>query len=300
MNFPFLDPLLPDRSNPVGVGAPEQLMAAAAAIGARGMCVAKTPLPERVWPDDIPSPAPPNAPRILRELKARLSRYLDKPALWLAQLNAANGSRRQQRSERRLACVQLARAMIKYCDLRTMRIGVPGAAGWIDFTLPYLAAQAGLSERRAERALRDLQKARLVKVRRQCELEETEQGVRYKGVASIKYLTSALFEAFGLGKWLRHERTRAHLRAQRRTNQQRKRTQQGSALGAQLVEQLAGIEARARRQAAAADAAQRDAADLDRAIKLRVGELLHAHPDWDRDTLYAAARRQLAPPGDSV
>ncbi|RQQ01077.1 Crp/Fnr family transcriptional regulator [Burkholderia stagnalis] len=300
MNFPSIDPFLAGRRNSASMDAPDPFAAAAAAIDTHGTGVAKTSLPERVWPDDIPSPAPANAPRILRELKARLSRYLDKPAQWLAQLNAANGSRRQQRSERRLACVQLARAMIKYCDLRTMRIGVPGAAGWIDFTLPYLASQAGLSERRAERALRDLQKARLVKVRRQCELEETEQGVRYKGVASIKYLTSTLFEAFGLGKWLRHERTRAHLRAQRRANQQRKRTQQGAALGAQLVEQIAGIEARARRQAAAADAAQCDAADLERAIKLRVGELLHAHPDWDRDSLYAAARRQIAPPGDSA
>ncbi|KWF83451.1 Crp/Fnr family transcriptional regulator [Burkholderia cepacia] len=258
--------------------------------------VARAALPDRLWPEDIPCPAPATAPRILRELKARLARYLDRPAQWLAQLNAANGSRRQQRSERRLACVQLARAMIKYCDLRTMRIGVPGAAGWVDFTLPYLAAQAGLSERRAERALRDLQTARLVKVRRQCELEETEQGVRYKGVASIKYLTSTLFEAFGLGKWLRHERTRAHLRAQRRANQQHKRTGHGSALGAQLVGQLADIEARARRQAAAADAVQRNAAELERAIQLRVGELFAIHPTWDRDTLYAAARRQLAPP----
>ncbi|MBR8186476.1 Crp/Fnr family transcriptional regulator [Burkholderia ambifaria] len=299
MNFPSIDPFLAGRRNAASMDAPDPFVAAAAAIDSHGVGTTRVPLPERAWPDDIPSPAPTNAPRILRELKARLSRYLDKPAQWLAQLNAANGSRRQQRSERRLACVQLARAMIKYCDLRTMRIGVPGAAGWVDFTLPYLASQAGLSERRAERALRDLQKARLVKVRRQCELEQTERGVRYKGVASIKYLTSTLFEAFGLGKWLRHERTRAHLRAQRRANQQHKRTHLGSALGAQLVDQLAGIEARARRRAAVVDAAQRDAADLERAIKLRVGELLHAHPDWDRDTLYAAARRQLAPPGSA-
>lgn len=223
------------------MGAPDPFAAAAAAIDMHGVGTTRVPRPERVWPDDIPSPAPANAPRILRELKARLSRYLDKPSQWLAQLSAANGSRRQQRSERRLACVQLARAMIKYCDLRTMRIGVPGEAGWIDFTLPYLASQAGLSERRAERALRDLQKARLVKVRRQCELEQTERGVRYKGVASIKYLTSTLFEAFGLGKWLRHERTRAHLRAQRGANQQHKRTHRGSTLGAQLIEQLAAL-----------------------------------------------------------
>jgi hypothetical protein len=108
-------------------------------------------LPERVWPADIPCPAPANSPRLLRELKLRLGRYLETPQAWLPALNAANGSRRQQRSERRIACVQLVRALVKFCDVSTLRIAVPAQSGWVDFTLPYLAEQAGLSVRRAER-----------------------------------------------------------------------------------------------------------------------------------------------------
>ncbi len=50
-------------------------------------------LSERVWPADIPCPAPANSPRLLRELKLRLGRYLDTPQAWLPALNAANGSR---------------------------------------------------------------------------------------------------------------------------------------------------------------------------------------------------------------
>ncbi|WP_407712024.1 Crp/Fnr family transcriptional regulator, partial [Burkholderia contaminans] len=152
----------------------------------------------------------------------------------VAALNAANGSRRQQRSERRIACVQLVRALVKFCDVSTLRIAVPAQSGWVDFTLPYLAEQAGLSVRRAERALRDLVTARLVKSRPQCEVAVGDEGPRYRGLAAIRYVTPALFEQFGLGKWLRHERTRAHLRAQRRRNAARKSERKAHASAGQL------------------------------------------------------------------
>ncbi|MGS0971562.1 Crp/Fnr family transcriptional regulator [Burkholderia glumae] len=258
-------------------------------------------LPERVWPEDIPCPAPANSPRLLRELKLRLGRYLDTPQAWLPALNAANGSRRQQRSERRVACVQLVRALIKFCDLSTLRVAVPSKGAWIDFTLPYLAEQAGLPVRRAERALRDLVRARLVKSRPQCELQVDEQGPRYRGLAAIRYLSPALFEQFGLGKWLRHERTRAHLRAQRRRDAARKRERKhGAAAGAgQLLEQLttklAAAQARAKTRDDHGGVDRR--AEFERAVMIRVGQLKETHPDWDRDQCFRVARSQLSPPG---
>jgi len=257
-------------------------------------------LPERIWPEDIPHPAPTSAPKLLRELKVRLGRYLDTPQAWLPRLNIANGSARQQRSERRIACVQLMRALVKFCDLVTLRVAAPGKDGWIDFTLPYLAEQAGLSVRRAERALRDLIRARLIKSRPQCEVQETEQGVRYRGFAAIKYLTPALFERFGLGKWLNHERTRAHLRAQRRRDAQRKRDRKSDAAAAQLAvqlgEQIKNIQSRVKRRPPSTDVGRQ--AELERAIQLRMGDLKMQYPDWDRDRCYRVARQQLAPPGD--
>ncbi|MGW9761146.1 hypothetical protein BCO37747_04777 [Burkholderia contaminans] len=223
----------------------------------------------------------------------RLGRYLDQPAQWLGRLNAQNGSPRQQRSERRVACVQLARAMIKFCDLATLRIGVPGANGWVDFTLSYLAEQAGLPLRRAERALRDLAGAKLVKLRRQCEVQESDQGVRYKGIAAIRYIAPVLFEAFGLGRWLRHERTRALLRAQRRVSKQRKHDRKASEIATVLTDKIAAIQARSR-QSADNGTSQ---AEYDRALVLRAGQIKAEHPEWGRDACYAAARQQLAPPG---
>ncbi|WP_408580291.1 Crp/Fnr family transcriptional regulator [Burkholderia cenocepacia] len=320
MEYPFASASLPpDPSGQAGTAAhvdaaPEQdlfggIVAAArgahAGLRAQGAGLKGAPkpaaaLPERTWPEDIPHPAPASAPKLLRELKVRLGRYLDTPQAWLPRLNIANGSARQQRSERRVACVQLMRALVKFCDLVTLRVAVPGKDGWIDFTLPYLAEQAGLSLRRAERALRDLIRARLIKSRPQCEVQESEQGVRYRGFAAIKYLTPALFEQFGLGKWLNHERTRAHLRAQRRRDAQRKRDRKSDAAAAQLAEQLGDklkeMQSRAKSRAQSADVGRQ--AELERMIQIRMGELKQQHPDWDRDRCYRVARQQLAPPGD--
>lgn len=254
--------------------------------------------PARVWPADIPCPEPTNSPRLLRELKLRLGRYLETPQAWLPALNAANGSRRQQRSERRIACVQLVRALVKFCDVSTLRIAVPAQSGWVDFTLPYLAEQAGLSVRRAERALRDLVTARLVKSRPQCEVEVSDEGPRYRGLAAIRYVTPALFEQFGLGKWLRHERTRAHLRMQRRRDAARKRERKvGTGAGqllAQLADKLAAAQAKAAARGTLSESDRR--AELERAVMIRAGELKATYPDWDRDRCFRVARNQLAPP----
>ncbi|KVP43456.1 hypothetical protein [Burkholderia ubonensis] len=247
-------------------------------------------LPDRIWPENIPVPAPSNSPRILRTLSLRLERYLDRPARWLPALNAANGSRRQQRSERRIACAQLLRAMIKYCDLATLRVGIPAATGWVDLTLPFFADHAGLGVRRAERALRDLQTAGLAKVRRQCALQESSTGDRYKGLAAIKYLPPALFDAFGMRAWLQHERSRAHLRAQRRAAQQHKCERRAAAAALQ-----AALPEKSSKRFVERDQASR-LADYERSVMLCAAQLKSAHPEWGRDACYAEARRQLAPP----
>ena len=102
--------------------------ARAGSLSLAGGQPARETLPDRVWPKDIPHPPKRGrggVPAILSTLSDRLERYLNAPAEWIPSLNAANGSRRQQRSERRIACVQLLRAMLKFCDLASLRIGVP-------------------------------------------------------------------------------------------------------------------------------------------------------------------------------
>ncbi|WP_017432449.1 hypothetical protein [Burkholderia glumae] len=130
---------------------------------------------------------------------------------------------------------------------------------------------------------------------------DPQQGPRYRGLAAIRYLSPALFEQFGLGKWLRHERTRAHLRAQRRRDAARKRERKhGAAAGAgQLLEQLTTKLAAARARAKSRDAlASVDHhAEFERAVMIRAGQLKEANPDWDRDQCFRVARSQLSPPG---
>lgn len=172
-------------------------------------------------------PPPAHAPRpaILRRFNQAVRRYYPHPRATLPELNGANGSPRQQRSERREACLALLGALVHYLDLPTLRVGIPQSDGamagipmhsttWPSGTRTIgLAERAGLSLRRAERALRDLVRAGLAAVHPRChKLDE----VHYQGFAAIRTLTPRLFAAFGLDAWLAHERRKASERRRQR------------------------------------------------------------------------------------
>ncbi|CAE6819602.1 hypothetical protein R69746_05994 [Paraburkholderia aspalathi] len=260
-------------------------------------------------PPGLPNPPRTGAgghPRVLTELMHRLGRYLDAPDEWLPSLNRSNGSTRQQRTERSVACMQLLRASLKYLDLLTLRVGIPSTDGSMqNLTLPFLADQAGLDQRRAERAMHDLQRAGLTSVRRRC--ERINDG-NYRGLAAIKYLPPALFGAFGLAKWLRHERSKAALRQQMRAAadvKQRRRDARDERERARGQLWLAGLKngaaERADRSRAAPSGASRgmavDAeAEFERQIQIRASQIKQADPSLDHETCFRLARQQLAPP----
>ncbi|MGY2492844.1 hypothetical protein [Cupriavidus sp. CP313] len=236
-----------------------------------------------------------------------LDRYLQGPGSTLPSLNAANGSHRQQRTERRVACIRLLSAQVKYVDLVSLRVGVPQHGGdFLNLTLRFLAKQAGLGLRRAERALADLQRAGLVGVWQRC--QQTDNG-QYRGLAAVKRLPAALFGAFGLGKWLRRERTKAQLRAQRRDvkaakvrRQAEKERARGQLLQAGVATRLRRLGVGPARQAAAAAPNASEAAqfEYERAVQLRAAVLWEQHPEWGdarRERAYALARAELPPPG---
>ena len=103
-------------------------------------------------------------PKILLQLQERVRAYFDDPKV-PPSLNAANGSPRQQRSERRKPAWISLGALVHYLDLATLRVGIPQADGSTQgLSLAFLAERAGLGRRRAERACRDLRKAGLVTV----------------------------------------------------------------------------------------------------------------------------------------
>ncbi len=223
----------------------------------------------------------------------RLDAYLADPALCLPTLNAANGSARQQRLERRIACVQLLRAMLKYLDLASLRVGIPRReGGFVSLTMPFLARHAGLPLRRAERAMRDLLRAGLVKAQQRC--EQTDDGA-YRGLAALRQLPAALFGAFGLAKWLRHERSKAVMRRYRAAAEhakaERERTRDSQA-EAQVSLALAAVARRLERRRERH--AARPATDQAEHIARRVGLLKAQHPDWDRDRCYDVAYRELS------
>ena len=257
-------------------------------------------------PPGLPNPPRTGAgghPRVLTELMHRLGRYLDAPDEWLPSLNRANGSTRQQRTERSVACMQLLRASLKYLDLLTLRVGIPATNGGMqNLTLPFLAEQAGLDQRRAERAMHDLQKARLTSVRPRC--ERINDG-NYRGLAAIRYLPLALFGAFGLAKWLRHERSKAALRQQMRAAadvKQRRRETREHARGQLWLAGLKNCVAQradrsrpgptGRSGGMAVDAE----AGFERQIQIRAGQIKQADPSLDHETCFRLARQQLAPP----
>jgi hypothetical protein len=161
----------------------------------------------------------PHAPRpfILRKLIEKMRAYYHDPAAILPSLNLANGSDRQQRSERREACLVFLGGLVHYLDLVTLRVGIPCDDGqFVGLSMAHLAALTGLTPRRAERACHDLVAAGIVTV---YPLAQAHGPQEFTGFPAIRTLTGALFKVFGLHHWLRHEREKA---MHRRRRQQRK------------------------------------------------------------------------------
>lgn len=148
-----------------------------------------------------------NLPGILIELIERARRYYSTPNALPSLRNANRSAKgRQQRSERREACLVLLAAIIANTDLVSLRCGIPTRQGFMSLTLDYLVEFTGLNFRRAERAMADLQRANLLTVSQPRRMKEDGS---WRGLAAVKAVNRLLFTAFGLGRRLQHERERA-------------------------------------------------------------------------------------------
>lgn len=113
---------------------------------------------------------------------------------------------RQMRSERREACCSLLGAIAHYCDLPSLCLSVPQPDGTLlPIRMETLAERAGLSLRRAERAMRDIVDSGLLAIHRRC--EQLADG-SYIGRAAIRVIAPAFFGLFGLEGRLDHDRRR--------------------------------------------------------------------------------------------
>lgn len=179
-------------------------------------------------------------PKIIERIIKAIREYYSKPST-LPALNAANESDRQQRSERREACISLMGVILHYTDLVTLRVGIPQANGSMSgIRMSQLAELAGISERRAERAIADLKDAGIITVHKICEKLDD---LTYKGQAAIRAVSRKLFDVFGLGLWLQHERRKAQERFAKRFRKQRVKDSANvaMAMNAKLNQELADI-----------------------------------------------------------
>lgn len=226
--------------------------------------------------------APENAPKILSQLRERLPEFFDRPTI-IPSLNFANGSTRQQRSERRESCIRVISVLLKFTDLASLRVGVPTADGFMGLTFPLLAKHCGMGIKRLERAVADLKKAGLLTV---APVAEKHEDGTYSSVAAVKAVSQHLWGVFGLLEKLNSERAKAAKRVKKFARKNSNITQRAKSRGA-LV--LAGIRARipfGERQSA--DPEQR------RRVALRELELRQQHPDWPVADIQRQARQELS------
>lgn len=157
-------------------------------------------------------------PKIISKLIDETQQYYSSPSSTIPSLNLANGSNRQQRSERREACVSVLGCLIHYLDLATLRVGIPQPdKSFTGISMPFIAEKAELTLKRTERAVRDLVASGLITVHPLCEkLSDTV----YKGYAAIRTVSRKLFTLFGMGGRLKYEREKASARQRKRTRKE--------------------------------------------------------------------------------
>ena len=232
-------------------------------------------------------------PGILIELQERMRRYYASPNVLPSLRNAHKSKQgRQQRSERREACLVMQAAILEHTDLVSLRCGVPTPSGFMSLTLPYLVKLTGLHPRRAERAMADLKTANLITVSQPRQLKEDGS---WRGLAAVKAVNKLLFTVFGLAKRLTHEQERAADRLAKKV----KKAGGTLTTWARNALVIGGGKALGKfRVTAAADRGARrpsvDPVELERVRQQLLLGLLQAHPGRPRQEIYDEADRIIA------
>lgn len=154
-------------------------------------------------------------PRVLTLLIERVAQYYHRPTL-LPTLNLANGSDRQQRSERREACVITLAVLIGHTEVSSLRVGMNTPQGFVNFDFEWLRKKTRLSTDRLKRSIADLKRAGLITVSQGRQLQPDGT---WKGFSAVKAVNSRLFGALGLSKMLSKERKKAVKRLEQKVQQ---------------------------------------------------------------------------------
>lgn len=251
-------------------------------------------------------------PLAIERLVERIRAYYVDPRGTLPCLNFARpftGNKdRQRRSERREACIDILAAILWHTDLVTLKVGVFTGPGEFVAGIPMasktvttedgqqrrivgLAELAGLSLSRAEEAIRDLKAAGIVTVH---EIVEKIDAATYRGYSAVRTVSKNLWEAFGMGGFLKHERERASEKM-RKKNQKRAMQKDGN--GAANVAMMMGAQRKKKgRNKAVQEARQQAQVQNRNGILFRlmeqfpdrvneIGALMSQHPAASADDL---------------
>lgn len=181
---------------------------------------------ETDWARDTPTPPPLKAtPLLICKVIERLPQYFKSPeriprlSCANTNLNNAKKNKRQQRSERREACIIVMAAILKYTDLVSLRVGIPTKNGFSSLSYHSLRKHTHLGEKRFQRAMNDLKAADLITVSQPRELLENGKWI---GLSAVKAVSKDIFELFGLLEWLKKERQKATERLKKKAEKWRK------------------------------------------------------------------------------
>jgi len=230
-------------------------------------------------------------PRVLTLCAERLQAYYYSPRKVIPSLDLANGSERQQRSERREACVLLLTALLKYTDLASLRVGIPTQDGFLSLTVDYFAKQTGMTLKRVERALADLKTSGLVTL---SQPRKRLPDGSWQGLAAVKAISRHLFAIFGLGRRLKQERTKASKRLKQKAQQWALAADKATRAGqARLALALKALPSLPGRPGGKPKRKPPDDQEYRRRLNLTLAELKEKHWDWSRERLIEAAERML-------
>lgn len=143
-------------------------------------------------------------PKVIKVAQKKLESFYSLPKT-IPELEKARNSKRQQRSERREAEIQILKVILEYTDLVTLRCGIPTEDGFKPLTLSFLVGKTHLHQRRAERALSDLSNAGIITTHQPREFVNN----RWIGFAGIRTISKKLFKLLGLSQWLKLDRIKA-------------------------------------------------------------------------------------------
>lgn len=248
------------------------------------------------WARDKPAKAPFTAiPLLLCTFIERATQYYRNPER-IPRLNGINGSKRQQRSERREACIVVLAAIAKYTDLVSMRTGIPTKNGFVSLPYETLRKQTHLGEKRFQRAMTDLIQAEYITVSKRSQLLPSGKWI---GVAAVKALSKEIFELFGLAEWLKKERTKATERLKAKAKKWQKEIEDASTSTrtgrARIASVFKGVVKDAFGKKTPPKAKQVGQPDLDRRQKLKLNLAVKfklENPDWTPERCNQEAEKE--------